>query len=568
MNNLVWILIIIAVTALFAVLFFVTRHVMRVNAEKKRLEYEKQQEQELNRMHMRFFANVAHEFRTPLTSIIGPLSLLAAREDLDREQKKLLSVMSNSTERMMSLVNQFLDFNKLENDTFRLEVSLHNITDILRMAADYFEVNARMKNISISTQGLNDDVQIMCDYDKMYKMVSNLMSNAIKYTQEGGHIILGLYKSKGGSEVNIFVADNGIGIAPEQRQKVFERYYRVPGSNEWGTGIGLYYVKSLAEKHHGSVSCTANNQNEEGRGSVFTITLPALPSAYSQKELASSHSQSFEYPIEHLFADAVDTAEPEEKVRTRILVVDDDIDICNYLKILLHSADYNVEACYSVDSALKKIKEWEPDILISDVSMPGKDGYELCRTVRHDMSLSHLPVILVTARVDASDKITGIESGADAYITKPFDPKYLLAVVKSQFEKRHNIQHTIIQSTDVMAIEEDDSISMQDKAFLSRLYEIMEENLSDLELDINSIAANLHISRTKLYYKVKGLTGESPAAFFKNFKLNKAAEMICSGQHNVSEISDMTGFASLSHFSTSFKKQFGMTPSEYAKKKK
>jgi len=531
--------------------------------EKKRLKDEKEQEKMLNKMHMSFFANVAHEFRTPLTTISGPLALLAEEEDFSKEQKKYLGIMQKSTDKMMSLVDQFLDFSKLEHDTLKLQVSSQNICEDLRKYAEYFEVSAKMKKISITTEGLEDDYVMLYDQDKLYKIVSNLMSNAIKYTEVGGTIKLGFYIA--GKDVKVFVADNGIGIEPELREKIFERYYRIPGSSAWGTGIGLNYVRGLVNVHHGSIVCEAN---EDGKGSVFTFTLPGDPAVYKAEEFAQNLSQSEQFPVDGKIEGAEDSAEAEGVVKTKILAVDDDPDICNYLKILLKGADYHVKTCFDVDSALSAIKEWEPDLVICDVSMPGKDGYELCRTLRDDISLSHLPVILVTAKTAVSDQVKGLDSGADAYITKPFDPKYLFAVIKSQLEKRQKIQKALNESTDAQVIEDEADLSLQEKAFLAQLYQAMEDNISELELDVNYFANCLHISRTKLYYKVKGLTGESPAAFFKNYKLNKAAELICDGKYNLSEISEKTGFASLSHFSTSFKKHFGMTPSEYAKNKK
>lgn len=538
------------------------KKIKKASEEQQRLEYEKEQEKRLNKMNMSFFANVAHEFRTPLTTIKGPIDILSDSENFSKDQKKMLGVMQKSTERMMSLVDQFLDFNKLENDTLKLQVAKRNISEDLRTFVDYFEVAAKMKNIVITTEGFEDNFDMLYDQDKLYKMVSNLMSNAIKYTEVGGAIKVGFYKS--GENVNIYVADNGIGIAPELREKVFERYYRIPGTSAWGTGIGLYYVKALAEVHHGSIRCTENDQNEQKKGSIFTLTLPYEDSAYKENEIVKGLSQSEQFPIKaNVFEDTVDG-----EGSTKIMIVDDDLDICNYLKILLSSAGYNTMTCFDAESAMSRIKEWEPDLVLSDVAMPGTDGYELCRNIRNDMSISHIPVILVTAKTSVNDQVMGLDSGADAYITKPFDPKYLIALIKSQLDKRQSVQKALNESTDAEVITEEDNLSLHDKAFLGELYKVMESSMGELELDVNDLATSLHISRTKLYYKVKGLTGESPAAFFKNYKLNKAAELICEGKYNISEISDITGFTSLSHFSTSFKKHFGMTPSEYAKNKK
>lgn len=549
-------------------IYSMRRQVRHASDERRRLEYEKEQEKKLNKMHMSFFANVAHEFRTPLTMISGPLNILSEKLTLEKGDRKLMDVMQRNVNRMLGLVNQFLDFNRLEDGTFKLEVARHNITEDLRKLAEAFEVSGKIKGLYLLTDGLDEDCYIYYDQDKVIKMVTNLLSNALKYTKEGS-IKLGFFNDNGGRDAVIYVQDTGIGVPEELREKIFERYFRVEDGVSWGAGIGLYYVRALAKSHHGTVICEPNVEGDKEIGSIFTITFPATEGAYQSTEHArAGKTQQTQFPLLQEVEESEVISHQEETDKRKVLVVDDDPDICNYLKILLGNSNFAVQTCYDAETALAKIKEWEPQIVLSDVSMPGTSGMELCKSMRKDLSISHIPVILVTAKTTTADQVAGIDSGADAYITKPFDPKYLIAVLNSQLEKRQHLQRALNENTDTEALEAEDNLSMQDKAFLKQLYSVMEESVSDIELDINAIANSLHISRTKLYYKVKGLTGESPAAFFKNYKLNKAAEMICSGKYNVSEISDMTGFASLSHFSTSFKKHFGMTPSEYAKNKK
>ena len=254
-------------------------------------------------------------------------------------------------------------------------------------------------------------------------------------------------------------------------------------------------------------------------------------------------------------------SEKEESKRHTVLIVDDDTEVVRYMKELL-SPYYNVLFKYDADSAFTLLKEAAPDIVISDVVMPDKTGYEFCREIKNNLQLSHIPVILLTAKANVEDKVEGLNCGADAYVTKPFEPQYLLALISSQIKNRENTRKLLSSSTEVEELEEN-TLSEQDSAFMKDLYELMEREISNSELDVTGMTERLHMSRTKFYYKVKGLTGENPSVFFKRYKLNRAAQLLKERKYNISEIADMTGFSTLSHFSTSFKKQFGVTPSEY-----
>jgi DNA-binding response OmpR family regulator len=249
--------------------------------------------------------------------------------------------------------------------------------------------------------------------------------------------------------------------------------------------------------------------------------------------------------------------------RKKVLVVDDDTDIIHYLRELLNPY-YEVLSRFDADAAYQVIKEEAIDLVVSDVVMSGTTGYELCRLIKENIQISHIPVILLTAKTTVGDQVQGLDSGADAYVTKPFEPQYLLALIQSQLKNREKIKDILSKATDVETLEED-TLSPQDSAFMTELYQLMENELANSELDVSRMTEMLHISRTKFYYKVKGLTGENPSVFFKRYKLNRAAQLLLERKYNISEIADMTGFSTLSHFSTSFKKQFGVSPSEYVK---
>lgn len=551
------------------ILGFFVRAMWRIRTEKQavlRAEQAKAQEQFINKMNMSFFANISHEFRTPLTMIAGPVSLLHNSPDITGENKNLLRIVQRSVNRMLRLVNQMLDFNKLENDTLRLKVRPTEVIVLLRELTDIFRVNAESKSITLVTNGLEGSFIAWIDEDKIDKIFTNLMSNALKYTPAGGRIYVNFDVMLGdemNQSIKIEVINPGQ-IAEDKLEKIFERYYQISdehgGVYNWGTGIGLYYARSLAKLHHGSL--VAANQKEEKRV-IFTLTLPVNQSAYSETERSHEQVNQLEaFPIEENPVPVKSIPDVGKEKKT-IMVVDDDSEVAYYLEMLL-SSDYQVVCRFNAESALETITENAPDLVLSDVVMPGKDGYWLCREIKESLQLCHIPVVLVTAKTTIENQVEGLNVGADAYVTKPFEPHYLLALIKSQLNNRAKIRSLLSQSTQTDKIEEN-VLSPQDNMFMTELYHLMENELSNPELDITRMTQLLKISRTKFYYKVKGLTGENPSVFFKTYKLNRAAELLKEGKYTISEIADMTGFNTLSHFSKSFKQQFGIPPSEYLK---
>ena len=526
----------------------------------RRATQEKEQEKKVNAMNMSFFANVSHEFRTPLTMIAAPLAQLRDDTALLPGQRQLVDVVQNSVARMLRLVNQLLDFNKLENDTLRLQVKDTDIIALLRQITEIFRINAAEKKIELTIEGLEDSMTATVDADKIEKIVSNLMSNAIKFTPAGGKILFSFDVVDG--RIRITVADSGPGIPADQLDKIFERYYQVGnrtiGTYNWGTGIGLYYARALATLHHGTLVAS----NGESGGAVFTLELPASD-VYAHQEHADESNDAFvtgyENPVSGL-------QQPDNMTHDKtILIVDDDPEVVRYLKILL-SPLYSVVTCFNAGEALAKTLETHPDLIISDVAMPDTDGYELTRRIKDDLQICHIPIILVTAKSTIENQVEGLRCGAEAYVTKPFNPNYVLALIQSQLTNREKIRHLLTASTEIADAQAsaDSELSAMDRSFMNELYALMESELSNAELDINRLTELMHISRTKLYYKVKGLTGTNPGAFFKTFKLNRAAQLLKEGKYTISEIADMTGFSTLSHFSSSFKKQFGVSPSEYS----
>lgn len=522
---------------------------------------------------MSFFANISHEFRTPLTLISGPVSQLAESADLKSSDRNLLMIVRRSVDRMLKLVNQLMDFNKLEEDTLTLQVGLTDAISIISKNLDVFRYNMTNKNITLQTSGIEDSFITWLDEDKLDKIIGNLMSNALKFTPAGGKIEIsfdvvnadelvqsfGKEVAKWHKYIKISVINSGSDIPEDEMDKIFGRYYQITNqtaeTHNMGTGIGLYYSRRLAMLHHGFLKAS---QPEQMHGARFTLVLPTDDEAYADDtKLKRTVEQKEAFPLPES-KEPVPVIEDEKQT---VMVIDDDTEIALYLKTLL-SPYYKVICRFDADSAIKTMKENAPDCILCDVVMPGKDGYTLCSEVREDMQLCHLPIILVTANAAMQNQVKGLNVGANAYVTKPFDPDYLLAMIHSQIQNQENVRQILSSSTKTGNMEEN-VLSPQDKKFMTELYELMENELSNSELNVVEIAERMHMSRTKFYYKVKGLTGENPGTFFKTYKLNRAAEMILEGKYTISEISDMAGFSTVSVFSKSFKKQFGTAPSSY-----
>ncbi len=549
---------------------------LRLRRERKateKAEREKAQEHLINQMNMSFFANISHEFRTPLTLISGPVSQLAESPDIKSSDRNLLMIVRRSVDRMLKLVNQLMDFNKLEEDTLTLQVGLTDAISIISKNLDVFRYNMTNKNITLQTSGIEDSFITWLDEDKLDKIIGNLMSNALKFTPAGGKIEIsfdvvnadelvpsfGKEVAKWHKYIKISVINSGSDIPEDEMDKIFGRYYQITNqpaeTHTMGTGIGLYYSRRLAMLHHGFLKAI---QPEQMHGAQFTLVIPADEAAYADDtKVKRSVEQQEVFPLPES-KDPVSVIEDEKQT---VMVIDDDTEIALYLKTLL-SPYYKVICRFDADSAIKTMKENAPDCILCDVVMPGKDGYALCSEVREDMQLCHLPIILVTANAAMQNQVKGLNVGANAYVTKPFDPDYLLSMIHSQIQNQENVCKILSSSTKTGNMEEN-VLSPQDKKFMTELYELMEKELSNSELNVVEIAERMHMSRTKFYYKVKGLTGENPGTFFKTYKLNRAAEMILEGKYTISEISDMAGFSTVSVFSKSFKKQFGTAPSSY-----
>lgn len=537
-----------------AALCFVVWLIIRWKVQKERLQLSERQK-ELNQEHIDFVTNISHEFRTPLSLIYAPLKELVHHNALNEHDQKLVNTMQRNADRLMQLTEQILDSSKSQKEEKKLQVALGDLSAFTRMLTDNFRFIAHDKGITMNTSSATS-ANGYFDAEKVEKIVCNLIGNAIKYTPEKGKIDIILQQND--REVQIEVRDTGIGIPPEKREQIFDRFDRLdvhktkPGIS--GSGIGLHYAQYLAHLHKGSISYKPNSPD----GSCFTLILPFNEDAYTKEERAEEGRYSIPSTLvtNH-------TATNDEQKENTVLIVEDNMDVRNYLQNLL-SGHYNIMATQDGEEALKSLSLNLPDVIVSDVVMPRKDGFELCNAVKSSPDYGHIPVILLTAKSDINSSIKGLDCGADAYVNKPFDPYYLKAVIENLIANRKRIQQ-IVRNLTPGTIEKEKTqeamLNDHDRVFLENLHAQMSKHLADEEFNINLMAKEIGVSYSSLYAKIKSLTGQTPQTFFITYRMNVAMELLKTRQYTVSEVCYKVGASSLANFSRSFKRQFGIPPS-------
>lgn len=553
---------------------------IRQNKEQiRKITIQREQEKHANMMNIKYFTNISHEFRTPLTMIYGAFRMLENDSKDGLISSNHFRVIKYNTERMLKLINQLLDFDKMENGILKLKVSKNNVIPLFNSCTDRFIIGFQKKKINVRRSIQAETINLLLDDDKFDKILTNILSNALKYTPEGGSIFIGIQvispniahiefpmsmKIESDKWLEVKVTDTGIGIPKDKQKAVFERFYQIEHpdfQSRWGTGIGLFYTKSLVELHHGFIKCNSNVPN----GSVFTFIIPMNPALYDNEQRIDPPKEScFITKVQEGIIEEVNLAspphQPDDIQTAKILVVDDDTEVLNFMKLLLK--EYVVECRTNPNTAVGEISNIKPDLIISDILMHGMNGYEFCHKIKSDATICHLPVILLTAQSSAEHQVQGLSAGADAYVVKPFDPQYLSALIKSTLLNREKI-HQVLTSSTQIDIQKQPILQSQDGMFMEKLYSYMESHLSEAEIDLEEILKLFSISRSKFYYKVKELTGLSPNSFFRTYKLNRAAQMIKEDNEKLTYIAELTGFCSQSYFTASFKKQFGCTPSKY-----
>lgn len=527
---------------------------------------EREREKLTNEMNMSFFANISHEFRNPITLIAGPLVSLQKDTTLPAAAQRTLRLVGVSVNRMLRLIDQMLDFNQLETDALRLKVTRTDVAQELRRLGDVFAETLRLRGITLERCMEPADYEGWIDTDKLDKILSNLFTNALKHTPDGGRIRLTACIDGDGDDraLRVSVFNSGSHIDEEKLPDVFKRYYQQPATAGlhrygWGTGIGLYYVKRLVGLHHGDI--TVSN---EADGVIFRFSLPLALPAYAEAERTDHEERVMQIPLAPERGDTPPQDAPQSAAhhRTRLLIVDDDMDVAQYVRSLF-ADDCDVTNRYSAEAALADMDTLRPDLIISDIIMGDMSGYDFCRALKDNLMYSHIPVVLVTAKSNLDEQIRGLSLGAIAYVTKPFDPAYLRAIVASQLRAVTTLRQRLGENVDTADCT--DALSPQDKKFMDDLYALMERRAAEQELNVTTACRDLLISQSKFTYKLRELTGDTPGIFFRKYKLNRAAALLREGRHTVAEVALLTGFTSAAHFSVAFKKQFGVNPSEYEK---
>jgi signal transduction histidine kinase/ligand-binding sensor domain-containing protein/DNA-binding response OmpR family regulator len=546
-----------------SIIYTVRRIVIFRIEQNKLLEYErldKERLKEMNQSKLRFFTNISHEFRTPLTLISGPLEKLQKEKTLDGPHQYLLELVINNVKRLLLLMNELMDFRKAEHGLLKLHISKHDLIENIKESLSCFEEKAKEKQLKITHNfNIPENGEFWYDKNILDKILFNLLSNAIKYTPENGIIKIKLTVNDDGNAF-ISVANNGKGIPEDKLENIFERFYQLDGDNNLyeGTGIGLTFSKRLIEAHKGTISV----ESTPDEWTTFTIKFPVRKGLFDEKELSENANQ---FETASMIKEPVSTEFKTGKTKTKngrkLLIVEDNDELRDYLKFIFK--DFEVLEASNGEKGVKLAKQHLPDIIISDIMMPIMDGLEMCEKIKTDFSTSHIPVVLLTAKTDIQHKIKGVETGADAYIEKPFNTEYLTAVVNNLLEQRERVRKKFSEEPEMEM--KDATVCASDRRFIEKAHKVIKENINNPELSVDKLSTELGLSRSQLFRKFNVLFNQKPNELIRKEKLKYAKKLLMTGDYNVNEVAEMAGFKSASYFITSFKKHFGKTPSSFLK---
>ncbi len=544
---------------------------------------EAQRLKELHTLKSRLFTNLTHEFRTPLSLILGMSEHLS--EEINeikisqKHQDQLLtknSQIQKHGQYLLQIINQMLDLSKIEHNSFQVQFQQSDIISYLAYVVSSFQVFANQQNLSLKFYSNIENLEMDFDSNLLEQILSNLLSNAIKFTPVDGNITVKVEAIQN-DKLQIQVIDSGIGIPSKQFAYIFDPFYQVDSSStrkNRGTGIGLAHTKELTKLMNGQIDV----ESTLGKGTTFKILFP-IRQEYTKTVITSEVFPTVNYSIgESTLVNpagdfksspetiSLDSSSSKNKNLPKVLIIEDTPDIADYIALCLKKS-FEIEIAYNGDIGIQKALESVPDIIISDVMMPGKDGFEVCKILKEDEKTSHIPIILLTAKVDTKSRLEGLQQGADAYLTKPFNKKELLTRLEQMIIRQQNIHRyysSHYQSSETQKSSKiDNSLSLpQEDAFLKKLNTILEANYKDKNFTLPQLCLSVNMSRSQLFRKLKALIDQSPSQFIRKYRLNKAKNLIETSDLNISEVSWEVGFNSPAHFSRVFHEEFGHSPSK------
>jgi DNA-binding response OmpR family regulator/nitrogen-specific signal transduction histidine kinase len=538
---------------ILAALWLARRVILERERLRSRIEQERQEAQrmhELDALKIRFFTNISHEFRTPLSLIITPLEKII-KKDLESSLQQQLVLVQRNARRLLNLVNQLLDFRKMEVQEIKLFPAQGDMVSFVKELTTSFSDLSEKKQIHLDFHSNVSTLSMLYDPDKIEKIIFNLLSNAFKFTPEHGNISVDL-QLQNPTQLAILVKDNGIGIPKEQQERIFERFFQhdIPGSlvNQ-GSGIGLSITREFVKLHGGSISVDST----PGMGSCFTILLPVDNQPLVTDPVKTSI----------MVAKPVAALPAYTGKKPVILLIEDSEDFRFYLKD-------NLGLYYHIIDAPNGLAGWNilqdtiPNLVVSDVSMPEMDGLELCRRIRQQPRIAHLPVILLTARAAEEDQLEALDNGATDYITKPFNFEMLLSRIRNIITQQVSLKNTFKQHID--AHPEEIAISSHDEVFIQNALRIVEKNISNPDFSVEELSRELHMSRVSAYKKLLQLTGKPPLEFIRSIRLKRAAQLLEKSQMTIAEVAYEVGFNNPKYFSKYFKLEYKVLPSAYRDK--
>jgi signal transduction histidine kinase/ligand-binding sensor domain-containing protein/AraC-like DNA-binding protein len=564
-----------------ASLIYITYLILNFKRKLEIKAIEEEKREEMHQMQLQFFTNISHEFRTPLSLILGPIDCLL-KEDIKSGFKDYYQTIHRNANRLLHLINELMDFRKVETGALKLKVSAGNITSFADEIAEEFMQMAKEKNILLTIKEESALAEIWFDKHILEKILLNLVNNSLKYTPEGGRILIEISNSDAYTNLNyahtlkvesgfnakqylfIKVADNGIGISAESIQHLFERYYRTTESH-MGSGVGLAFVKNLTLLHKGLILVSS----EKNKGTEIVIGIPALKDDYSFDECwnanisgGGTRLESIIYPTEKVFEIEAEKDIPllRTQQQKHILIVDDNDELRSFLKDTL-STDYMVSEANNGQSGIEKAQTVFPDLIISDIMMPGMNGIEFCKFLKDDLETSHIPFLMLTAKNSVEAHIEGAVSGADYYFTKPININLLQVTLKNIFDQKRKLKEHYQKNQNSEAREL--AHSLKDKEFMDKLIAIIHAQLPNPNLDTDYLCSEINMSKTRLYHKIKTITGQSTGEFIRTIRLRKSVEIMTHEDVILTEVMYRVGIQTQSYFTKAFKKEFGKTPSQY-----